>query len=115
MPMNPEDYRLSMRISPRGKIDSAILRQLLVNRLSDTYKAVLRRSLRELRHGKKLSVYCEECSHWTNVQAFPEEWECPRCETAYRIEFAVYEEIDEPVRGPERDRPDDDHQSTVTA
>lgn len=89
--MKDEDYKLSMRIAPRGKIPSDGLRQLLVNRLSDTYKAVFRRPLRS---GAHLSCFCEECSTWTRHVDFALEWTCPRCSTSYRIEFAVYEEVE---------------------
>lgn len=91
MAMKSEDYRLSMRISPRGRIDSPELRQLLVNRLSATTKAVLRRSLRF----DNVSVYCERCNHWQVLKGDDlNEWTCAMCGARYRMEFAVYEQID---------------------
>lgn len=89
--MKDEDYKLSMTISPRGKINSAELRQLLINRLSDTYKAILRRSLR---FQDNVSIYCEDCGKWTRVRDYPPLWTCPECNTTYRMEFAVYEEME---------------------
>lgn len=96
MAMRDEDYRLSMKISPRGRIPTDSLRQLLVNRLSDTYKAILRRPLR----GGGNSVYCEECDWWQKATGFPATWTCRRCNRSFRIEFAVYEEMEPlPVDG----------------
>lgn len=92
MAMKDEDYRLSMRVSPRGKIDSAELRQLLINRLSDTDKAVLRRSLRK----NNLGAYCEFCERWTarDLDDVPDVFQCSGCERRFRIELVVYEEIE---------------------
>jgi hypothetical protein len=91
VPVKDEDYRLSMAMSPRGRIPSDELRQLVVNRLSDTEKAVLRRSLSR----DKISVFCEPCRRWTSaVNDVPDVYQCERCGRRYRIEFVVYEEIE---------------------
>lgn len=107
MPMPSEDYELSMLISPRARrdADNARLRELHVTRLSDTHKAIGRAGLRTHR----VSVYCEGCkvdaaarepsrhhNAWTRLQdEFPAEWDCPKCKRSYRLEFAVYEEVDD--------------------
>lgn len=92
MALKPDDHRLSMRISRRGKIDSGELRTLLIHRLSDTDKAALRRPLRK---AENLNLYCENCDEWTKVgPVAPQEWTCNGCGTLFRIEFAVYEAID---------------------
>jgi hypothetical protein len=88
--LSPEDYHLSMAISPRGKIDPGELRSLLIHRLSDTDKAVLRRPLRQSGFG----IYCEPCSRWTKIgDEAPQEFTCFGCDTLYRVEFAIYEAI----------------------
>jgi hypothetical protein len=92
MPMKDEDYRLSMKISPKGKVDSSALRQLHVLRLSDTWKAILRRPLRQI--NPSLGVFCEGCSRWRRIEGdFPQEWTCPDCNLLYRMEFAVYQNV----------------------
>jgi hypothetical protein len=91
MPLKPEDHKLSMKISPRGKIDSAELRQLFVNRLTATVKSVMRRSLRD----GSTAMYCEGCSQWRHFTGvIPIEWTCQTCKATFRMEFAVYEHID---------------------
>lgn len=100
MAMDPEDYNLSMAISARGRTEPAGLRSLLVHRLSEGRKAVLRRGLRNTH---KLSLYCEVCRRWVAhcSGAPPNEWVCLSCKTWYRVEFAVYAAIqrEDPERG----------------
>lgn len=95
MAMKPEDYELSMQISPRGKIDSAGLRQLLVNRLTKTPKAVLRRSLRgpDRATGEPFGLYCEPCQTWWKRSQVPDVAVCGKCGRRYRVELVVYEQI----------------------
>ena len=88
--MNDVDFDLSMRISRRGKADSEELRSLLVHRLRDTKKAVLRASLRD----DRFSIYCEPCDKWTYADEveWDEELDCPHCGRVYELEFSVYSE-----------------------
>lgn len=94
MALDGDDYRLSMKVSLRGKVDAADLRSLLVNRLSDTEKVVMRRPLRQI--GKPtMSAFCEPCDMWVDgPRGFPEEWDCPKCGRTYRVETVIYEEVD---------------------
>jgi hypothetical protein len=94
MQMSKDDYHLSMRISRRPRHETAgdeSLRSLIVHRLSDTTKAVFRRSLRR----GNVSEYCESCDSWDkrHDEGLPEEWRCRDCDRLFRLEFAVYEEI----------------------
>jgi hypothetical protein len=98
VPNNPHDVtdrELSTRISPRAHRpqDNEGLRRLIVNRLSDTNKAVARLSLRR----NEMSMYCEPCKEWSTdlEEEFPEEWRCPRCRRLYLLEFAILKEVDE--------------------
>lgn len=97
MAMKADDYALSMGISPRGKIDSEDLRQLMVNRLTKTQKAALRRSLRgpDRKTGEPFGLYCEPCRSWWKRKDVPEIAVCGKCGRRYRVELVVYEEIEE--------------------
>lgn len=97
MAMKPDDYELSTQVSPRGKIDSDWLRQLMVNRLTKTQKAVLRRSLRgpDRKTGEPFGLYCEPCKTWWKRLEVPEVAVCGKCGRRYRVELVVYEEIKE--------------------
>lgn len=98
--LSDSDYDLSMRLSPRaksprGKVDPESLRSLLIHRLSDTYKAVLRRSLR-VDLGSTTSVYCEPCKRWSTANAEGATgtgFTCPSCDRRFRVELIIYEEI----------------------
>jgi hypothetical protein len=87
--------KLSFRIAPRAKndADNLDLRTLLVHRLSETWKSVLRAPLRR---AGRASMLCEQCDKWASVVGdVPTEWTCPTCRTVYVMEFAVYEELSE--------------------
>lgn len=98
MKLDDTDFRLSMRMGrrPRGKPDEPTLRSLLIHRLSDTAKLVFRRSLR---YGQ-ISALCEKCNEWTvsklagDMEELKTHWSCPKCERVFRLELAVYEEVD---------------------
>lgn len=94
MPLSNEDHELSMVTARRGKIDSADLRQLFVNRLTATKKAILRRGLRtDLKKPNPFGLYCEPCKRWWPRPDIPEIAVCGKCGRRYRMEFVVYEEI----------------------
>lgn len=93
MALDKDDYKMSMAISRRGKNDEPDeLRSLLVHRLSDTAKAVIRRSLTR---GNTLSGFCEPCMRWTGRTAIDETFRCPYCERRYRVELLIFEEIED--------------------
>lgn len=103
--LNDGDWKLSMRLSRRGRLNSDALRSLLIHRLSDTPKAVVRRSLRHELHNS-LSVFCEACERWVSLPegAITSEFGCTLCDRRFRVELVVYEQIkpdggtgDEPV------------------
>jgi hypothetical protein len=100
MPLTPQDEELSKAISRPGRIPAASLRTVLVARLSTTLKAVGRRSLR-FRPGRRSTAYgifCEGCQEWRHVDGkgqLPGHWYCPTCKAEYRMEFAIYEKVDE--------------------
>jgi hypothetical protein len=92
--MEPRDRALSMRISPRARRpeDNEGLRSLLVHRITEGAKLVWRRSLS---NESQSSLYCEPCNQWTRVgDNMPIEWQCLTCQREYRIEFAIYEELE---------------------
>lgn len=92
MPLDDADYRLSGKISRRSPTlpDPPGLRTLMVHRLSDSFKAILRRAL----HSHEISVFCEACEKWTHSKTLPGEWHCTTCDRRYRVEFVIYEEIE---------------------
>lgn len=97
MNLDDGDWKLSMRVSPRAKraVHDVGLRSLLVHRFSDTLKLILRRSLR----ADQVGWFCEGCDAWVHNDTVPPDvfanrLRCPRCARTYRLEFAVYEEID---------------------
>ncbi len=87
--LDADDRELSMRIAPRGRRNDN-LRTLLVHRLKDTLKAVLRLSIATGR----TNVFCEPCGQWMVVEGFPAEWTCPRCQRKYAAEMIIYEEVE---------------------
>lgn len=98
--LTPDDWRLSMRIGPRAHNpdDNDNLRSLMVHRLSDTMKTVARRGLRR---EYRVSWFCEPCELWVKREddiaaGLPMKVTCPTCDRHYRLELAVYEEIDPP-------------------
>jgi hypothetical protein len=96
MPLDDDDYNLSMKISRRAHGEAAgdrDLRSLLVHRLTVTLKAVLRRPLGG---GGKFSLYCEFCDRWESLVGAPAVASCSTCERLFRLEFAIYEEVEQP-------------------
>jgi hypothetical protein len=96
MALSPRDYSLSMRVSRRtknGQDDG--LRSMLVHRLRDAAKLILRVSLKEdlTNASAKYSLHCEPCDRWHSLDAWAEEIVCPGCERVYAVEFAVFSEI----------------------
>lgn len=99
MPLDPDDYRLSMKISQKGRVEIPGLRTLLVHRLTAGSKLVLRRPLRPRPRDSEYALFCEPCGAWTREDAAAELTSCPGCGRSYRLEMAVYQEItddDEP-------------------
>ncbi|MET1006585.1 MAG: hypothetical protein ABWX96_13635 [Propionibacteriaceae bacterium] len=90
--LDPDDYQLSMKVSrkPKNAVDT-VLRSLLLHRFTITMKAISRRALRAPRD---TGFFCETCNRWYRVDGFPEVTQCPGCNSYYRIELAVYEQID---------------------
>jgi hypothetical protein len=91
MPLDPDDLKLSHRIAPpsRDPVNNVRLRALLVKRLSETWKSVLRVPLRR---AGRTSIFCEHCDRWNNLEDVPQQWLCPECGTEFVIELVVYEE-----------------------
>lgn len=96
MPMDDDDYALSKRISQRSKNDDPDnpLRQLLVHRLTVSFKAVIRRPLKPRPHDKNLGLFCEQCDQWHRIDGFPTITQCPGCNSLYRLETAIYEHVE---------------------
>jgi hypothetical protein len=92
MPLKDDDYQLSMKIARRGKLDSPDLRSLIVNRLTDTLKVILRRPLSD--KARSYGVFCEHCQRWNNATEVPEELTCDGCNRRFRIETVIYAEIE---------------------
>lgn len=95
--LNKPDHKLSMLISPRARraTHNLDLRTLLVHRLVDSYKAVLRRSNTRQ---DRVAILCEPCEKWVPANGradLPSEWECPHCARTFRIECAIYGEVEE--------------------
>jgi ribosomal protein S27E len=90
--LEDQDYRLSMRLSPRAREEenNEGLRGLLILRLAGTAKAAWRKSLRSP-HG---SLFCEPCDRWTVRSAQPDaDVTCPSCGRQFRVETVIYREI----------------------
>ncbi len=95
MQLDDDDFKLSRRIAPpaRDAENNTDLRTLLVQRLSETWKAVMRVPLRR---AGRASMFCEHCERWYPVIGdMPVEWACPDCGSVFVLELAVYEEKDE--------------------
>jgi hypothetical protein len=95
--LDDADWRLSMATSRKPKVERFTTRNLLVHRLSDTVKVVLRRPLRDsVARGEvtRLSAYCEPCEQWVASPGIPDIYRCEVCRRQFRIEFVVYEEVD---------------------
>lgn len=93
--LDDDDWQLSMNVSRRSRLgaggdEDSLLRSLLIHRLTPSLKAILRLPLR----GGKFGLYCEACDRWTNLIEAPPVARCPSCERMFRLEMAIYEEID---------------------
>lgn len=101
--LDEDDHKLSMRISPKPKApQQGFLRTLLLHRLSDTKKLVIRRSLKteEMR-----GWYCENCGCWygkplwnfvqDRIVCGGSGWRIgdKGCGRIYRVEAVFYEEV----------------------
>lgn len=93
MPIDEDDYQLSMKVSRRAHEDPPGLRSLLLHRFTITMKGIARRPLRAPRNDP--SLFCEECGRWFRLGAFPEVTQCPGCGNVYRMELAVYEQVED--------------------
>ncbi|GAA3087540.1 hypothetical protein GCM10020000_87970 [Streptomyces olivoverticillatus] len=90
------DFKLSTVISPKPKEGDQTLRGLLVHRLRDAHKAVLRVPLKAnlaTARRKDYSVHCEPCGKWFALPEWGEEVECPKCKRLFALEFAVFSVI----------------------
>ncbi len=94
MPMDDDDYELSNKISRRSRNSSNNdgLRQLMVNRLTVSFKAIIRRPLRP--RDDYMGLFCEQCDRWFKQDGFPTIMQCPGCNSLYRLETAVYEHVE---------------------
>lgn len=96
MALSESDHKLSMQISPRRRrhAEPEVLRTLMVHRLTNSEKLVLRRSL----GSDNVSGFCEPCGLWTLTMADDPEYgvelSCTDCRRRFRFEFAIYEEVD---------------------
>ena len=95
------DHKLSMRISPRardGKEPQRDMRSLLVHRLRQTPKAVLRLSnSRDLGTAVAgdYSMYCEPCGRFFPSPDWDDDWICPQCERYYVTEMVIMSAVEE--------------------
>lgn len=89
------DYHLSMATSRRrrgGEVHP--LRSLLVHRLREASKAVLRmRMSSNIATCRQYQIYCEPCGKWVDAIGAGEQFDCPRCGGVYVLEYAVYSRI----------------------
>ena len=94
-----------MRISKRGRNDNddTSLRSMLIHRLRDASKAVLRIPLRSnlatADRAEDYSVHCEPCNAWFTLPEWGEEIRHGKCGRVYALELAVFSEITESGRG----------------
>lgn len=92
--LNEPDYRLSMRTSPRARHeeDNEGWRSLLVHRLRDAAKAVVRLPNKAdiaTAHSGCYTVHCEPCGKWFGLPDWGEEITAPCCGRVFALEFAV--------------------------
>lgn len=91
--IDPIDWKLSMAVSkrPRNRDDDVPMRSLLVHRLREGSKAVLRLPLSRPLARAAYNVFCEPCGRWTkDVGEGGDEYACPDCGRIYVMEFAVF-------------------------
>lgn len=76
------------------RLDYDSLRSLLIRRLSDTPKAVMRRSPRDELQNPP-GVFCEACNQWMALPEGPitSEFGCTLCYLKFRVELVIYEQI----------------------
>ncbi|QDN94916.1 hypothetical protein FNV58_00890 (plasmid) [Streptomyces sp. RLB1-9] len=104
-PLSEPDYQLSMRTSPRARADERNqgLRSLLVHRLRDAAKAVVRlpnRTSIATAHSGRYTVHCETDNIWFGLPDWGEEIECPgECGQIFALEFAVFSAVPAPAAG----------------
>jgi hypothetical protein len=104
MALSDRDYRLSMFTSRRAREEGRNdgLRSLLVHRLRDASKAVLRiplkRNLAKADDASDYSVYCEPCDAWFVLDDWGEEVRHKKCGRLYALEFAVFSLVEEPPK-----------------
>jgi hypothetical protein len=98
MPLHDADYRLSMAVSRRSADEhNKSLRTLMLHRLRDRLKAVLRLPLAvNAGDPSRYGVYCEGCEHWTYTAVAAADFSCPRCDRHYVVECVIYTEADKP-------------------
>jgi hypothetical protein len=100
--LSDRDWQLSMRTSPRSRSDArnSGLRSLIVHRLRDKGKAVVRiplkRDLATADGADDYNVYCEPCDAWFVLRDWGEEVCHDKCGRVYTLEFAVLSEIKDP-------------------
>lgn len=93
--LSEQDYVFSMRLSPRGNRVTEPLRSLLIHRLRNAFKAVLRISIIKTLNGDDLfGLYCEACDKWFYDQKVSLEKVCPVCNRIFVPEFILYTEKD---------------------
>ncbi|MFD8650670.1 hypothetical protein [Streptomyces mirabilis] len=103
MSLSPRDYHHSMKLSPRskGRDREDGLRSLLVHRLRDAAKAVLRLPLTDniatAEDAQRYKIHCEPCGKWFPLNGWAEELQCPHCSQLYVIEFAVFSAVPAPA------------------
>lgn len=100
MNLGPMDWALSMATSRRRKNENPDeangLRSLLVHRLRNGVKAVMRVPLSQSlgKPDLKASIYCEPCKRWTTIEGDGDLFDCD-CGRVYRMEFAVFALVEE--------------------
>lgn len=99
--LNQEDWRLSMRVSPRrrdGQDAHDDLRSMLVHRLRKGYKAIMRVPMSQdlQRADHKSSILCEPCNRWVTTKGDGDIFDCA-CGRSYRMEFAVFTQVEGPM------------------
>jgi hypothetical protein len=102
MTLDPRDHKLSMKVSPRAKEENRNegLRTLILNRLRDAEKAVLRlplkRNIATADEASAYNVHCEPCDIWFRLPDWGEEVRCPgKCKGLYVLESAVFSKVEE--------------------
>ena len=99
MPLEDRDYKLSMNASPRARDPqrNKELRSMIVHRLRDAAKAVVRLPNKtdiNTAHAGHYAVHCEPCVRWFPLPAWGEEIECPHCGGLFALELAVFSAIE---------------------